>query len=255
MQTIIIKMIPSSHLLWLSTVAVGVLSPYFDSQDPSSISHEEQRREFLEAVFISDTSLFSVWQFVNSSSGLVALWIHSSVVFIKMTKKLSVQHPTANLPHSSECSHDLLALRHTEAHTNPSGSYVILQCRSEVWKRTLSYLLCRETVNSLSCLQKKRCPFYFRKMFFAHRQLLHFSFISVWRQQKPSSNFFGQLWTVVTGVSWEQQPPSRISFLLPENMTVSCWMDSLWAAFLVQIMRLNSSLLHFPQSQNQIHCC
>lgn len=56
---------------------------------------------------------------VACSKSLVALWIHSSVVFIKMmmTKKLSVQHPTANLPRSHQCSHDLLALKHTEAHT------------------------------------------------------------------------------------------------------------------------------------------
>lgn len=54
------------------------------------------------------------------SRGLVALWIHSSVVFIKMmmTKKLSVQRPAANLPHSHQCSHDLLALKHTEAHAD-----------------------------------------------------------------------------------------------------------------------------------------
>lgn len=39
---------------------------------------------------------------------LVAPWIHSSLVFIKMmTKKLSVQHPTINLPRGRQCSHDL----------------------------------------------------------------------------------------------------------------------------------------------------
>lgn len=35
-----------------------------------------------------------------------------------MTKKLSVQRPTANLPRSHRCSHDLLALKHTEAHAD-----------------------------------------------------------------------------------------------------------------------------------------
>lgn len=115
---------------------------------------------FQESLFISDTWFLIIWPGLLMAAAynksLVALWIRSSVVFIKMmTKKLSVQHPTINLPHSHPCSHDLLALRHTEAHifpstrrfaqahTNPSGCYVTLQCNSErFWKFKL--LNCEE---------------------------------------------------------------------------------------------------------------
>lgn len=77
---------------------------------------------------------------------LVALWIHSSLVFIKMmTKKLSVQHPTTNLPHGRQCSHDLLALTHTQAHSDLLKPLGVL-CHSAVrlskgWRLSLSYLL------------------------------------------------------------------------------------------------------------------
>lgn len=80
---------------------------------------------------------------------LVALWIHSSLVFIKMmTKKLSVQHPTANLPCGRQCSHDLLALTHTQTHTDllkPLGVLCHSAVRlSKVWRLSLSYLLSGE---------------------------------------------------------------------------------------------------------------
>lgn len=61
---------------------------------------------------------------------------------------------------------------------------------AKFWKLNLSYLLCRE--RDVELLIMPSCWLYFRKMFFAQRQLLHFSFISHWRQQIPSSNFMGK---------------------------------------------------------------
>lgn len=72
-----------------------------------------------------------------------------------MTKKLSVQHPTANLPRGRQCSHDLLALRNTEAHifpphrftethTNPVGVMSLVSAALKGLETEFKLLIVRE---------------------------------------------------------------------------------------------------------------
>lgn len=150
-----------------------------------SVWYEVRRR----SLFHTDTGLFALFRrgpLAAAACSRVARWIHSSVVFIKTADEQTM----ADLPGGHRRSRDLLALKHSEAHTlmyalkhtqTPEGVMPLVRANPKGLETQFKLLIVRrvrETELIIVPLKKKRrCALYFRKMFLPQRKLLVFHFL------------------------------------------------------------------------------